>query len=210
MSKRVLLLASLAFAPCAWGQAAAPPGHQVTLHAANVPVKAPVRPSVVEPAGSGTELAQDGRCQSVRAGDTVRFNLKIESAEGAKAVFAELQLAEKGHRGRFREADLPLSRAGVMTGGGLAVRDAADFTLYHVSFAVPEVEPGMYRATGFAVRAAYSGNEDAKVRMDRHVREQVRGYCLTVFGGSHGPVMTEFLPRPVDHTAKTEPLLALR
>ena len=184
-------------------------GEQASLRAANGPVNVPGWPAMAKPADGAADLPADGRCQGVRPGDTVRFSLRIDSAEGAKAVFAELQMNAKGRHGRFRETDLPMSRADVLAGGGVGSRDAADATLYHFSFAVPQVEPGMYHTAGFAVRAAYRHNEGARVAMDRRAREQVRGYCLAVFGGTHGPVVTEFLPKAVEHTAETEPALVL-
>ena len=177
----MLLLLALAFAPCARGQAV--PG--------------------------GADLPAAGACQSVRPGDTVDFSLRIDAGEGARAVVAELQMDGKSHRFRLREADLPLWRAGEFAAGGVGKRDAKDLTLYHFNYVVPQAEPGIYRTAGFAVHAVYANHEGAPVTIDRRAREQVRDYCLAVFGGSHAPAVTAFLPGPAGPVvqAQTKPFL---
>ena len=185
-------------APCAWSQ------RMVANAAAHGPVNVPGWPSV---AGQAQDIAMpaDGGCQAVHPGDTVHFDLKIESAEGARAIFTELQMDGAGHRAKFRPADLPLARGNVLAAGASSTRDAADPTVYHFSFLVPQVDPGVYRMGGFAVRTAYGGmrGEGGMVPLNRHAREQVRRYCLAVFGGMHSPVVTEFLPRQVEQTSQT-------
>jgi hypothetical protein len=61
---------------------------------------------------------------------------------------------------------------------------------------------GVYRSSGIVVTADYGMSEDkgAEAYVDRHAREQVRRYCLVVFGqAQQAPVVTDFRPGPVEH-----------
>lgn len=211
MKRALLLLLAFGAGACAPAQRSLATGGAASLRASQGPVNVPGWPSVVAPASDDAlPMMGVGQCQSVRPGDVVRFALRIESVEAAHAVFSQLQMETRGHHVRFREADLPLLREDVLAGGGVGTRDAAESSLYHFEFVVPPVSPGVYRVTGFAVQAPYGHSERSHVTLDRHAREQVNGYCLAVFGGSHEPVVTDFLPKPVERTAAAEPVLTLR
>jgi hypothetical protein len=143
----------------------------------------------------------DGHCTRVRPGDTVNFSLTIDGVLNAKAVFASLQLTT-GHA-VYREADLPMPGSGVLGGGGAGTRDSATDKVYHFAFKVPsDVLRGVYRSAGVAVTADFGGGPDKAVMadVDRHAREQVRKYCLVVFGPAENePVVTDFQPGTVEH-----------
>lgn len=161
----------------------------------------------VNPSTAGVSMPTDGRCQGVRPGDTVRFTLRIQAVEAAHAVYAHLQM-EQGRHPHYRRTDLPLSSDDVLDGGSVGTQDAADPQLYHFSFVVPDAQQGVYHPSGIAVRAAFgAGSSDpgTLVALDRQAQDEVRRYCIAVFGdgnGEHQPTVTEFLPAPPASTSR--------
>ena len=155
------------------------------------------------------DMPDNGTCQSVRPGDRVHFTLRVENAQAARHVLTHLQLALNSHA-HFRTADLALERRDTMGGGGIGLRDSDDRQLYHFSFVVPFVDTGIYRTTGIDVLAAFGDSiatTGVGIPLDHHSRAQVKAYCLAVFNGYGGerPVVTEFLPDPVEHAAIPQP-----
>jgi len=160
------------------------------------------------------EMPKDGKCQGVRAGDLVHFTLRIESAQDARAIYTDLQLANGNVK--YRPNDLPLPGGNVMGGGGAAMRDRSDRNLYHFAFVVPDVMPGIYKTLGIAVRGDYGAAtgeplQPVGIPLNRHAAGEVHRYCLAVFGpggSGHRPIVTEFKPGPVDRaTALPPPML---
>ena len=143
------------------------------------------------------EVQGNGHCQTVRAGDTVHYSLTIDGVESARSVFANLQL-RTGHAA-YRETDLPMPGTGLIGGGSAGARDGSG-KVYQFAFQIPAgVQSGVYRAVGVVVTLNQNVDEPIEAEVDRHAREQVRHFCLAVFGaGSGAPVVTEFHPGAVE------------
>ncbi len=153
------------------------------------------------PQSNDVEVRGNGHCTPVRPGDLVHFSLTVDGVANAKAVFADLQLTT-GHA-TYHETDLPMPGSGVLGGGGTGSRDDATSKVYRFSFHVPVgAMQGVYRSAGLVVTADYGTGADkgAEAYVDRHAREQVRRYCLVVFGpAQQAPVVTDFKPGEVEH-----------
>jgi hypothetical protein len=189
--------------------------------AANGPVNLPGWPSMLDPrpvasqnadssaavasetGGRQVEMPTNGKCQGVHYGDIVHFTLRVEGVADAKRVYTQLAMGLGSHP-KFVKTDFMLSTADSFGGGGVGKRDAADPQLYHFRFVVPDVRSGIYHAASIGVQAIYSDSsvdEGTGVGLNRRAHEQVKSYCLAVFGGEggqHRPVVTEFLPGEIE------------
>ena len=169
----------------------------------------PAGPSLPSPAAqqdraADVEMKSDGRCQDVRPGDLVHYSLTIESVANPRAVFADLRLRPKGSVAP-RASALPSPDFRNLGGGGLARRDDTLGNVYHFVFRVPkEILSGVYHGVALDVTAGdgvAARRDPGDVDVSRHVREQVRSYCLNVFsafGGNNKPEVTDFTPGIVD------------
>lgn len=218
--KRALTLLALSAAATTFAHAQ----NYVSNPAANGPVNLPGWPSMVD-AGSparalptqdpapaadpGTrqvDMASNGKCQGVHAGDIVHFTLRVEGVADARRVYTQLAMGLGSHP-KFIKTDFQLSTSDSFGGGGMGTRDGADQQLYHFRFVVPDVRSGIYHAASIGVQAIYSDSsvdEGKGVGLNRHAHEQVRNYCLAVFGGEggdHHPVVTQFLPGEIERSA---------
>ena len=171
------------------------PGQMQNGPAGPLPPSAPDKPGDLE-------MRSDGHCLDARPGDIVHFTLTIESVANAHGIYADIRLRPKGVAAP-RASALPSPDSRNLGGGGLGVRDTATGNVYHFAFRVPtEIIGGIYRGVGLSVTegdAMPSRGEPADVDQTRHVREQVRSYCLNVFSGYGGakPEVTDFTPGPV-------------
>lgn len=144
-------------------------------------------------APTSVEVGGSGKCQSVRPGDIVHFSLTIEHVDPARAVSADLQMGTR--HAVYRQTDLPMPGDGIMGGGGAGMHDQNFGKVYHFTFRVPPgAEAGVYRGLGVNVTV-----DDGSAWVDRHAREQVRRFCLAVFGNAeNGPVVTDFHGGPIE------------
>lgn len=152
------------------------------------------------------DMPNDGKCQGVRAGDIVHFTLRVEGVADARRLYTQLAMGLGSHP-KFVKTDFMLSTSDSFGGGGMGTRDGADPQLFHFRFVVPNVRSGIYHSASIGVQAIYSDSsvdEGKGVGLNRHAHNQVRRYCLAVFGGEggeHRPVVTEFLPGEIEHAA---------
>lgn len=167
------------------------------------------------PPAQNVEVRGDGRCTTVRSGDTVHYTLTIEGVGGAHAVYGDLRL----RLGRFHEpmsGGLPVPDFRSLGGGGLGTRDAAEAKMYRFAFKVPqELFGGTYRGFEVNVHADQPQTRpqpspylrverpEPRVEVTRHTRDEVRRYCLNVmshFGieTRYRAAVTNFEPGPVD------------
>ena len=172
-------------------------------------------PAVYEP--KNVEVRGDGRCMTVRPGDTVHYALTIEGVGGAPSVYGDLRLRQRLGRGREllheepMRGGLPVRDFRSLGGGGLGVRDASDGKMYHFSFKVPkEIFGGSYRGVEVSVNAdqpppAYQtvSLHVPKIVVTHRTRDEVHAYCLNVmssFGvvGVSQRAVTNFAPGPID------------
>lgn len=203
------------------------PNSQVTMDAGNQPVSGTMTPRTLatpmdprsgpvsmpgwpnavqgtDAKGRQVEMSENGKCQAVRYGDTVNFTMRVEGVADARRVYTQLAMGLGSHP-KMVKADFMLATSDSFGGGGLGKRDAAEPQLYHFHFVVPDVRSGIYHSASVGVRAIYSDNsadEGAGVGLNRHAHDQVRNYCLAVFGGEggqHRPVVMEFLPGEIEH-----------
>ncbi len=159
-------------------------------------------------------VRNDGRCTTVRSGDTVHYTLTVEAVGGARGVYGDLRL-RMGRTHELTHGDLPLPDFRSLGGGGLGTRDSGDGKMYHFAFVVPkEILGGTYRGVEVFVRAdqpitdtqsLYHPVDERvpRVEVTRHTRNEVHAYCLNVvssFGVSvpNRPFVTHFAPGPVD------------
>lgn len=189
-------------APAASGTLPPPKILGTPMDPRNGPVNMPGWPNATQGTdarGRQVEMSENGKCQAVRYGDTVNFTMRIEGVADARRVYTQLAMGLGGHP-KMMKADFLLATSDSFGGGGMGRRDAGDPQLYHFHFVVPDVRSGIYHSASVGVRAIYSESsvdEGAGVGLNRHAHDQVRNYCLAVFGGEggeHRPVVTEFLP----------------
>ncbi len=181
---------------------------QAQIAAPPTPTAQSNEPAAYEP--QNVEVRGDGRCTTVRPGDTVHYTLTIENIAGVKAVFGDLRL-RLGRSHEIMHGDLPVPDFRSFGGGGVGARDTGDGKLYHFAFTVPrEIFGGTYHGTEVDVRAdqpeplpLYRSDRPRlpKVEVTRHTRDEVHAYCLSVlsnFGVVTRPAVTNFEPGPVD------------
>ncbi|MFC6647425.1 hypothetical protein ACFQBQ_17975 [Granulicella cerasi] len=203
-----MLFALMCTGTCSWAQSQAytPVANGskqlANVREANGPVNMPGWPQT----GALRDLdhAKQGTCTSVRYGDIVHFTLRVENVQDARSVFTNLRMGLGAHP-HYSYASLPMPDAVSFGGGGVGVRDAADYQLYHFRFEVPDVRSGIYRVAGIDVRANYDRDANIGVGIDKPTRVKLKNYCLAVFGGEggdHRPMVTDFRPDPVEHPAQ--------
>lgn len=182
MKRFAMFLLTASAAPAVWSQVA------------NGPAQAPTQMVQAQP---------DGKCRTVRPGDTVNFTLTIDSAENAKVVYAELQM--RSGRGHVKTADLPAPGDGSLNGGGAGTRDDQKSNVYHFSFKVPMgMFGGVYRGVGIAVSTdapKLTSDMSEHVDVTKKAHDQVKHYCLAVASGAgvNGkPLVTSFQPGAVE------------
>ena len=158
-------------------------------------------------------VKSDGRCVTVRPGDTVHYSLTIEGVGGAHAILGDLRL-RLGHSRELMHGGLPAPDFRSLGGGGLGTHDNSEGKVYHFAFKVPkELYGGTYRGVEVNVsadepppqsQALYRpvGERAPRVDVTRHTRDEVHAYCLNVisnFGAPQTrPAVTNFSPGPVD------------
>ncbi len=148
------------------------------------------------------EMHGDGRCTTVRPGDTVHYTLSIDNVIDARAVLGDLQLRP----GHFREvkthAGLPAPDYRALGGGGVGKRDSDDARQYHFAFEVPQqIFSGTYRGVTVSASAhdLEAGSDDpyagyaqpylpktvqrSHVHVTKHTLREVHAYCLNVMSG---------------------------
>lgn len=154
---------------------------------------------------SVTDVQMDAKthCYPAHAGDIVNYTLKIRDLALAQSVYAELQM-RPGRHGHMDTDGLPLPGSEALNGGGTATRDPQDMNVYHVTFRVPAgVTPGVYHGVGVNVTVNDQASSTAPnhgIDVSRHTLDQIRGYCLAVFGGTGSgyPEVIDFKPDSIE------------
>jgi hypothetical protein len=145
------------------------------------------------------EMRGDGRCTTVRPGDTVHYTLSIDNVIDARAVLGDLHLRPGHFREVMTHAGLPVADFRSLGGGGVGKRDTDDARQYQFAFVVPEqIYSGTYRGVDVSVSAheLTAGSDDpyaeyaapylprpvehTHVHVTKRTRREVRAYCLNV------------------------------
>jgi hypothetical protein len=166
----------------------------------------PLPPAATDAAAAkADDVKLDGRCQVVRPGDIVHYELSIRAVESAKFIDADIEL----HNGDWPHKDangLLFPDFRTLGGSSPATRDPSIGGVYHFQFTVPQhVLGGTYRGTAVLVTvvddddALYGRN--SSVPVNRHTRRQVKNYCLVVVGAAGDDrerVVTNFKRGPIE------------